>query len=143
MEQCFICRKWIAPWDVCRRVLPVSQSQGFTLGALPGVSFFVHKAPVSVCPACDAVLAAQRPSLGQWGMTIVVGLVLAATLQWLLAAIIGGMTLAWRAGHWKVAVFLSGLILWRGARLIQRLGRSRVGDTPIPEPMNFSSQEEK
>lgn len=143
MEQCFVCRRWIPPQDVCRRVLPVSQSQGFTLSALPGVSFFVHKAPVSVCPACDAALATQPPRLGRWGVTIVVGLVLVATLQWLVAAIIDGMALAWRAGYWKVAVFLSGLIFWRGARLVRRMGSHRAQGIPVGEVRNLPSQEEQ
>jgi len=121
MEQCFLCRRWMTPQEVRRRVLPVSQSQGDTLSAVPGVSFFVHTAPVSVCPACDDALATRRPGISGWVVTIGAGLVIVATLLWLTAAIIDGIGLAWHAGHRKVTFFLSGLILWRGARLVRRI----------------------
>jgi hypothetical protein len=141
MEQCFLCRRWMTLQEVRRRVLPVSQSQGVTLSAVPGVCFFVHTAPVSVCPACDDALATRRPGIGGWIVTIGAGLVIVATLLWLAAAIIDGIGLAWHAGHWKVAIFLSGLILWRGARLVRRIGSHRMQGNSLIEVGNPPSLE--
>ena len=129
MERCFLCRRWMTPREIRQRVLPVSQSQGLTLSAVPGVSFFVRTAPVSVCPACDDALAARRTGISGWVVAIGTGLVVVATLLWLAAAIIDGISLAWHAGYRKDAFFLSGLILWRGARLALRIGgRRRQGN---------------
>jgi len=120
--------------EVCRRVLPISQSHGVTLSAVPGVSFFVHKALVSLCSACDAAIAAQqRPGLGRWAILCVFGILTLALVEWLCAAIMDGIWVAWHEGAYKVVAFLLGLAGMCGARLAHRIRAARVRVNPAAE----------
>src|SRR5262249_7868817 len=106
MERCFICRTWIAEQDVRRRVMPVSQSRGVTLGATPGVSSFVHEAPVSLCPACDAAEEAKSATIGQW---IKAGILL--WLGWGVCVLLLSALVRYVGLFWAVGV-LSGGVCW-------------------------------
>jgi len=104
------------------------------LSAVPGVSFFVHKALVSLCPACDAAIAAQqRPGLGGWLILCVLGILTLALVEWLCAAIVDGIWVAWHEGDYKVVAFLLGLAGVSGARLARRVRASRVRVNPAVE----------
>jgi hypothetical protein len=134
MERCHLCRRWINEQEVCRRLLPVSQSHGVTLSAVPGVSFFVHTALVSLCSACDAAIAAQqRPGLGGWAILCVFGILTLALVEWLCAAIVDGIWMAWQKGDYKVVAFLLGLAGVCGARLARRVRASRFRINPAVE----------
>ncbi len=117
MDRCHICRVVIEEQEVRRRVLPVAQTRGVTVSASPGFSSYVHEAPVSLCPTCDA--AVTHPSRTRW--QLVKGIILC----WLGVGIVGNLLAVGlrsiMAGQVLVpALVVGGLCGWFGARYWQR-----------------------
>jgi len=104
-------------------VLPVARTWGVTASASPGFSSYIHEAPVSLCPACDA--AVTHPPLTRW--QLVKGIILC----WLGVGIVGNLLAAGlrsiMAGQVLVpALVVGGLCGWLGARYWKRQSQDLI-----------------
>jgi hypothetical protein len=80
MEICYLCRRPLLEIEICRRVMPVAHHRGVIMSGSPGLLSSTSYAPISLCPACDAVEeqrnATRKAQKRKWLGRICLGLLL-------------------------------------------------------------------
>lgn len=119
MERCFVCRRAVQNRDICRRVMPVGSSSGVVFSRYPGWSTFVHSAPVTLCPTCDAAEASRFRQPLSWPQTIWYGALMLLIGIWCVAALTHLFIDLARWQAWKSLALLICLLGWGGLRFVQ------------------------
>lgn len=119
MERCFVCRQEVQERDICRRVMPVGSSSGVVLSRYPGWSTFVHSAPVTLCPTCDAAEAYRFSQPLNWQKTILYGVLILLLGIWCVSALAHLFIDLARWHAWKTMALLVCLLGWGGRRFVQ------------------------
>jgi hypothetical protein len=138
MERCFVCRREVEEFDICRRVMPVGSSSGVVFSRYPGWSTFIHSAPVTLCPACDAAEAYRFSQPLSWPKTIVYGALFLLIGSWCVSALVHLFIDLSRWQAWRTIALLVCLLGWGSIRFVQNwrktkaLFRSRDGHRHRP-----------
>ncbi len=107
MERCHVCRKLVAEEEICRRVMPVSQTRGVTFSASPGFSTYVHEAVVSLCPACFAAEEAKPLTWSQRALMVIL-----LWLGWGVCTLLASALVRAVGGLWMLLGIAGGSAIW-------------------------------